>query len=105
MEDLTFGQQVKLILERKGMTITELARKMEKRTGNKMSKQNLTQRLGRDNFPEQDMRIIAEILGCSFQLNIMEQIEDLKGVQQELKFEEPVVKKKERLAGIGKKTV
>ena len=36
-----------------------------------MSRQNLTQRLGRDNFQEQDMRMIAEILGCSFQLSIL----------------------------------
>ena len=36
-----------------------------------MSRQNLTQRLGRDNFQEQDMRLIASILGCPFQLSIM----------------------------------
>ena len=35
----------------------------------------MTQRLKRDNFQEQDMRMIAEILGCSFRLSIMEQIE------------------------------
>lgn len=36
-----------------------------------MSRQNLTQRLGRDNFQEQDMRMIADILGCPFQLSIL----------------------------------
>ena len=56
MEDLTFGEQVKIVLGR---------------TGKKMSRQNLTQRLGRDNFQEQDMRLIASILGCPFQLSIM----------------------------------
>ena len=50
MEDLTFGEQVKIILGRKGMTIKELAETIEKETGKKMSRQNLTQRLGRDNF-------------------------------------------------------
>lgn len=69
--DLTFGEQVKIILSRKGMTIKELAETIEKRTGKKMSRQNLTQRLGRDNFQEQDMRMIAEILGCPFQLSIL----------------------------------
>ena len=44
--------------------------KMEK-TGKKMSRQNLTQRLGRDNFQEQDMRMIAEMLECPFHLSIM----------------------------------
>ncbi|WP_033126172.1 hypothetical protein [Eubacterium sp. ER2] len=71
MLDLTFGEQVKIILSRKGMTIKELAEMIEERTGKKMSRQNLTQRLGRDNFQEQDMRMIAEILGCPFQLNIL----------------------------------
>ena len=60
MEDLTFGEQVKIILGRKGMTIKELAETIEKETGKKMSRQNLTQRLGRDNFQEQDMRMIAK---------------------------------------------
>ena len=75
MENLTFGEQVKIILSRKGMTIKELAEQIEKRTGKNMSRQNMTQRLKRDNFQEQDMRMIAEILGCSFQLSIMEQVE------------------------------
>lgn len=70
MEDLTFGEQVKIILSRKGMTIKELAELIENTTGKKMSRQNLTQRLGRDNFQEQDMRMIAAILGCPFQLSI-----------------------------------
>lgn len=71
MISLTFGEQVKIVLSRKGMTIKELAEQIEERTGKKMSRQNLTQRLGRDNFQEQDMRMIAEILGCSFQLSIL----------------------------------
>ena len=71
MEGLTFGEQVKIILGRKGMTIKELAETIEKETGKKMSRQNLTQRLGRDNFQEQDMRMIAQILGCQFHLSIM----------------------------------
>ena len=71
MEDLTFGEQVKIILGRKGMTIKQLAELIEVRTGKKMSRQNLTQRLGRDNFQEQDMRMIARILDCPFHLSIM----------------------------------
>lgn len=71
MEDLTFGEQVKIVLGRRGMTIKRLAELIEERTGKKMSRQNLTQRLGRDNFQEQDMRLIAEILECPFQLNIL----------------------------------
>ena len=76
MLELTFGEQVKIILSRKGMTIKELAEKIEKQTGKKMSRQNLTQRLGRDNFQEQDMRMIAKILECPFYLDILEEHED-----------------------------
>ena len=72
MTNLTFGEQVKIILSRKGMTIKELAEQVELYTGKPMSRQNMTQRLGRDNFQEKDMRLIAEILGCKFQLSIME---------------------------------
>ena len=71
MISLTFGEQVKIVLSRKDMTIKELAEEIEARTGKKMSRQNLTQRLGRYNFQEQDMRMIADILGCPFQLSIL----------------------------------
>ena len=66
MLELTFGEQVKIVLNRKDMTIKQLAEMIEERTGKKMSRQNLTQRLARDNFQEQDMRMIAEILGMFF---------------------------------------
>lgn len=71
MLELTFGEQVKIVLNRKGMTIKELAGLIEERTGKKMSRQNLTQRLSRDNFQEQDMRMIAKILECPLQLSIL----------------------------------
>lgn len=80
MLNLTFGEQVKIVLSRKGMTIKELAEIIEERTGKKMSRQNLTQRLGRDNFQEQDMRMIADILGCSFQLSILTSAEEAERV-------------------------
>ena len=41
-----------------------------------MSRQNLTQRLARDNFQEQDMRLIASILECPFHLSILEENAD-----------------------------
>lgn len=72
MVELTFGEQVKIVLNRKGMTIKELAELIEERTGKKMSRQNLTQRLSRDNFQEHDMRMIAGILECPLYLSILE---------------------------------
>ena len=47
-----------------------------------MSRQNHTQRLGRDNFQEQDMRMIAEFLGCPFTLNIIEVQPEVQEVQE-----------------------
>ena len=89
MLNLTFGEQVKIVLSRKGMTIKELAEQIEARTGKKMSRQNLTQRLGRDNFQEQDMRMIEDILGCSFQLSILASLEAKKAmvIEEELPTE------------------
>lgn len=80
MVNLTFGEQVKIILSRKGMTIKELAEQMEAYTGKPMSRQNMTQRLHRDNFQEQDMRLIAKILGCQFELSIMEAAEEVEEI-------------------------
>ena len=96
MMNLTFGEQVKIILRRKGMTIKELAELVEQHTGKPMSRQNMTQRLSRDNFQEQDMRMIAEILGCEFTLNIMapegyveEEPQVVEEKVEETKVEEP----------------
>ena len=103
MEDLTFGEQVKIILGRKGMTIKELAEKIEAQTGKKMSRQNLTQRLGRDNFQEQDMRMIAAILECPFQLSILagETVPQQKAAGPKKKQTKRPVKKDERDMTIG----
>lgn len=69
--ELSFGEQIKILLNRKNMTIQELADLYEQRTGNKMSRQNLAQRLKRDNFPEQDMRIFAALLDCSVSIQLI----------------------------------
>lgn len=61
--DLSFGEQIKIILKRKHMTLQDLASLYEAQTGTKMTRQNLSQRLKRDNFPEQDMHLIAALLG------------------------------------------
>lgn len=96
MISLTFGEQVKIVLSRKDMTIKELAEEIEARTGKKMSRQNLTQRLGRDNFQEQDMRMIADILGCPFQLSILGNVDSEKEALDE--EEMPTGRELEKLA-------
>ena len=69
--EFSFAEQIKIILNRKNMTIQDLANLYESKTGVKMTRQNLSQRLKRDNFPEQDMHTLAGLLGyqVSIQLN------------------------------------
>lgn len=95
MPDLTFGEQVKIVLSRRGMTIKELAEIIEERTGKKMSRQNLTQRLGRDNFQEQDMRMIASILKCPFQLSILGE-DILEESEEDMLSEKRIIEDTER---------
>ncbi len=66
--ELSFGEQIKILLKRNHMTIQDLANLYETKTGVKMTRQNLSQRLKRDNFSEQDMHTLAAILG--FQVSI-----------------------------------
>ena len=68
--ELSFGEQIKIILKRKNMTIQDLAELYEMQTGQKMTRQNLSQRLKRDNFPEQDMHMIAAMLGYQVSVSL-----------------------------------
>lgn len=68
---LSFGEQIKIILKRKNMTIQDLAALYEAHTGIKMTRQNLSQRLRRDNFPEQDMHEIAAMLGYQVAIHLI----------------------------------
>ena len=70
--ELTFGEQIKIILKRKNMTIRQLAELVEVQTGKPMSRQNLTQKLNRDNFQEQDMKEVAQALGCTVQISVID---------------------------------
>ena len=65
--ELSFGEQIKIILKRKNMTIQDLADVYERNTGVKMTRQNLSQRLRRDNFQEQDIRAMVEALDCEYE--------------------------------------
>ncbi len=69
--ELSFGEQIKIILKRKNMTIQDLADLYESSTGIKMTRQNLSQRLRRDNFPEQDMHALAAMLGYQVSVQLL----------------------------------
>lgn len=58
---LSFGEKVKVVLKRRKMTIADLATMLD------TSRQNLTNKLSRDNFQEKEMIEIAQKLDCSYQ--------------------------------------
>ena len=57
---LTMGEKIKVILNRRNMTIAQLAAL----TG--QSRQNMSNKMSRVNFSEKELREIAEALNCSF---------------------------------------
>ena len=69
--NLSFGEQIKILLGRENRTIKDFAEQVEAVTGVPCSRQNLTQKLKRDNFQEQDMRILASILGYEVQITLV----------------------------------
>ena len=58
---LTMGEKIRILLKRKKMTIAELAKAIE------ISSQNLSNKLSRDNFSEQELHQIAGALGCRYE--------------------------------------
>ena len=58
---LSMGEKIKIILNRRNMTLAQLAEK----TG--QSRQNLSNKLSRDNFTEKELYTIANALECTFE--------------------------------------
>lgn len=58
---LTSSEKIKIILGRRNMSISDLAVIIG------TSRQNLTNKLTRDNFSEKDLREIAKALDCTFE--------------------------------------
>jgi len=65
MMPLTMGEKIKVILNRRNMTLAQLAEK----TG--QSRQNMSNKINRDNFTEKDLYVIADALNCSFSAGFM----------------------------------
>lgn len=59
---LSIGEKVRILLRRKKTTIAALAILLG------TSRQNLTNKLNRDNLTEKDLHEIAEALGCQFEV-------------------------------------
>ncbi len=59
--ELTTSEKIKIIVKRKGMKLEELAIKTDQ------TRQNLSNKLARDNFTEKEIRKIAEALDCDYE--------------------------------------
>ena len=59
--------KVRMLLAAKGMSIIDLAEKIEPKT----SAQNLGQKLKRDNLTEKDIRVIAKACNATFEGNFI----------------------------------
>ncbi|MDR3111798.1 MAG: helix-turn-helix transcriptional regulator [Elusimicrobiota bacterium] len=58
---LSIAEKIRIILKRQNMTVSDLAKTM------KQSRQNLSNKMSRSNFTEQEAAEIAKILGCKFE--------------------------------------
>ena len=59
--NLSMGEKIRVILKRRGMTVAQLAELTNQ------TRQNLSNKLTRDNFQEQDIKVIADALNCDYE--------------------------------------
>ena len=57
---LTMGEKIKIILGRRNMTLAQLA------DITSQSRQNMSNKMNRDNFSEKELHEIAKALNCEF---------------------------------------
>lgn len=58
---LSIGEKIRVILKRRNMKVSDLARILN------TSQSNISGKLARDNFSEKEVREIAEALNCSYE--------------------------------------
>ena len=62
---LTAGEKIKILMKRRGMTLGDLADKTNQ------SRQNLSNKMTRDNFAEKEIKEIAEALDCQYEASFV----------------------------------
>ena len=60
--DITVGEKIRTLMARRKISITELAQKSGQ------SRQNLSNKLHRNNFSEQEIARLCEVLDCRFDI-------------------------------------
>lgn len=58
---LTMGEKIKIMLKRRDMTLAQLAEKIGQ------SRQNMSNKMSRDNFSEKELYLIADALNCTYE--------------------------------------
>ena len=58
---LTMSEKIKIIVKRRGMTLAQLAGLLGQ------SRTNLSDKLRRDNFSQNELKAIAEALNCTYE--------------------------------------
>ena len=58
---LTAGEKIKILMKRRGLTLGDLADKTNQ------SRQNLSNKMARDNFTEKEIKEFAEVLDCEYE--------------------------------------
>ena len=61
----TMGEKIKIILKRRNMTLVQLSEMLGQ------SRQNLSNKMSRDNFSEKELYEIAQVLDCSYEANFV----------------------------------
>ena len=62
---LTTAEKIKVIMKRNNFTMTELANQLN------CSRQNLSNKMSRNNFDEREQTAIADVLGCELEINFI----------------------------------
>jgi hypothetical protein len=60
---MTVKEDIKVLLAREGVTLTELARRLSLKTGREIKMKILSQKLSRKSFKYEEVKLIAEVLG------------------------------------------
>lgn len=61
---LSIGEKIRVLMKRRDMSISTLAEKLG------TTRQNLSNKLSRDNFSEREIEAIAEALDCTYEAKI-----------------------------------
>lgn len=67
--ELTFNEQIAVIMKRQGVSVAQLAERLGK------SRQNINNRLNNSDFTTAEMKAYAAALGCTVKIEVIEPTE------------------------------